>query len=569
MLASIVDARTLFLVACTSAFALATSREVRAMGAVVGSPADAAEITRVRVAVASSGARTSRWVSLHVHGQAGPFAWVVPVGPGTMLDFASDAWLQSLEDATAPRVVPPATPPPPSCSVADGVDVVGDASHGATTRPDAIALASDATGLSSTLAAWGFELPGSLGALVDAGAAQGDRVLALRFAGGAADVDTRTLRLVDEGPASLRFSWTQSTSPLDVTAYAFTTGSAAFGSNPPLRLDPSRILWSASGGSSYAESSGALLAQAPGAWLVDTAGHTPLFDGEAVPGATSVPALALAYFTGAAAYGDAAGVPSGCAQQASSWEASLSPVGIACPGGALGSGDSGDAGTPCQETTAPGDIPADAFRCGGIADDLALALSGLAPGGTWLSRARSAVAPAAFGSDVLVAASAAAAVASVGPVIACSGYEGPCGVGGAGAVDGGEPAPGPAHGGSGSAGGGSPSTGPAFGGAAGAAEAAGAGGATYDDSGGGGCDASGLSDSCASSGSDSTGSDDSSSSNDSCSSQSSGSSDDSSSNDCSIRRGGGARKGRSPTSRVVLFVAAFALAARRRARHRR
>src|ERR1700761_3225622 len=91
---------------------LGGSRDARATGAIVTSPDGASSTTEVRVAVSSTGTRTSRWASIHVHGAATSFAWVVPVKPNAFVDLASDGWLEALEDATAPRVVPPDAAPP-------------------------------------------------------------------------------------------------------------------------------------------------------------------------------------------------------------------------------------------------------------------------------------------------------------------------------------------------------------------------------------------------------------------------------------------------------------------------
>jgi hypothetical protein len=59
------------------------------------------------------------------------------------------------------------------------------------------------------------------------------------------------------------------------------------------------------------------------------------------------------------------------------------------PGGALCSGD----------LVEPGEVSPELLRCGGIADDLALALSDLEPSQAWLTRAVQLVAPDSTGSD--------------------------------------------------------------------------------------------------------------------------------------------------------------------------
>ncbi|HEX3346402.1 MAG TPA: hypothetical protein VHS09_17580, partial [Polyangiaceae bacterium] len=93
-----VATRSLLVTGSLLAVALITGR-AEAMGAIVSAPPGAASTTDVRLAVSSTGARTSRWVSLHVHGSATAFAWVLPVKPSAFVDLTSDAWLESLEDA--------------------------------------------------------------------------------------------------------------------------------------------------------------------------------------------------------------------------------------------------------------------------------------------------------------------------------------------------------------------------------------------------------------------------------------------------------------------------------------
>jgi Uncharacterized protein conserved in bacteria (DUF2330) len=172
-----VDTRTLLLSGCIAAAAL-TSGRAGAMGAIVTSPPGDSSITDVRVAVSSTGTRTSRWVSLHVHGSATAFAWILPVKSSAFVDLASDAWLEALEDATSPRVVPPDAAP--TCG-AGGVETDGDITHAVTTAPDAVATAADEPTLATTLTGWGLPLSADLAPMLDAAAADGDSFVALRY----------------------------------------------------------------------------------------------------------------------------------------------------------------------------------------------------------------------------------------------------------------------------------------------------------------------------------------------------------------------------------------------------
>src|SRR5262245_48684808 len=60
-----------------------------------------------RVAVASANNQSVLWTSLRFEAAAGPVGVVIPVPLGAFLDHSSDAWLEALDVATAPRVLPP------------------------------------------------------------------------------------------------------------------------------------------------------------------------------------------------------------------------------------------------------------------------------------------------------------------------------------------------------------------------------------------------------------------------------------------------------------------------------
>jgi hypothetical protein len=540
----IVRARSFLLAGCLFAAAL-TSGRARAMGAIVSSPPGASSTTEVRIAVSSTGTRTSRWVSLHVHGTATAFAWVVPVKPSAFVDLTSDAWLESLEDATAPRVVPPDVSPP--CG-AGGVEVDGELAHITTTVPDSVATAPDVATLGNTLAGWGITVTGDLAPLLEAAGADGDSFVALLYSGGSADVVTRTVRFVDTGSATVPFALTSASSTVAVTTYVFATGRGTLGTSPPLALDPSLLLWQANGVSTYAPVRDTLLATNAGGWLVESAGHEELFDGEVVPGSESIPAFVPTYFSRAWTYGDASGVPSECSAAATAVATSSSTVAVACPAGDLAR--VGDA--TCEEAPAAGEIDPGDLRCGGIADDLAIALSGMAPGGAWLTRARSVIAPGTSGSNAALSSDPEAL--ATGPVVTCSGYADACG----GSSSGGTPTPpggttssSGGAGGSGSGGttdpGGGSSVGSTVGNVVGAALDASS--STDDGCGGDSSSSDDSGDSCSGDGGgDASGGDD-------CSGDSSP--------DCTI---GHPRGRHGPTSRLLLLVVALAAVARRRGR---
>ncbi len=428
--------------------------DARAMGAVVTSPPSASSATELRVALslgAAAGAgttgvdsgtltRVTRWVSLRVHGDATEFAWVLPVRAGAFVDQASDAWLEALEAASAPRIVPPDVSPP--CGMAGGVDVEGDLVHAPTVPPDAIATAPDAATLATQLAAWGFGLPPDVASAIDAAAAAGDAFVAARFPAASPDVVTRTVRITEDEPSPAAYSL----DALPLAGGGSTTGVTAYilgdtrvgwgapggsGAGDSLALDPSTILWLPDGASTYSSARDALLQAHPRGWLEETAGRGPLFFRTPVPGAAAVAAVTEEYYARASAYGDAALDPATCDGRALAVATSAATVSTACARGALAVIAPA---APCAEGVPSGQIAADALRCGNAADDLALALSGLVPQEAYLTRARSLFAAGTSDGDGLLQP---VANADRGPVLKAAAYSKAC-VG----RDGGEPSPG-------------------------------------------------------------------------------------------------------------------------------
>src|SRR5262245_27880536 len=105
----------------TAATAAAIVGQVREADASGGCYHRAAEtettvVTGHRMAVAVSPVQTVLWDQIEYAGSPSEFAWVLPVRPGARLELATDAWFDTLDAATAARVVAPQLdcPPPPS-----------------------------------------------------------------------------------------------------------------------------------------------------------------------------------------------------------------------------------------------------------------------------------------------------------------------------------------------------------------------------------------------------------------------------------------------------------------------
>jgi hypothetical protein len=337
------------------------------------------DVKSVAVAVSTTPERTTTWLKARFSSTGGTVVWFVPVRGAAAVDVASEAWLEALDLATAPRVGPPRALAAPGCKVATAIETVApEASHPRRPPLEARVLVTGAD-LDAYATTWQLAKdPGftklATGVLDGKGA-----LMALPLATTAGDLETATLRIVGaSGDPGLPLALT-STGPV-VTAFALAASRAVLGAGLPLQLDPARLVWRRDG-SNYAELRASLLGF-PG-FLTESAGHAPLFDGVALPGADVTPSAIETYFDRASTYGDATPQTASCRANARSWGARFETVGMACPRGSLVRvGD-----LPCVEGAGAGELDPREIRCGALSDDLALALTRERPGAMGVTRA--------------------------------------------------------------------------------------------------------------------------------------------------------------------------------------
>jgi hypothetical protein len=530
-----------------ASLAVLSPRGAGAAGAVIGKDGETVRVSTARLAVAIAPGRTVLWAQVGVTGASAGFVWILPVRSGARIDLGSDAWLDALDAATSPVVLPPSAATPNTCDAGLSPQRLPPMTWPRSGLPIATGLFTDLAALEAFVTGGGYAIPAglksALGPVLAASA-----VIASRYATG--DRPVRTLRIVDSGPPLLPFALTGAPEPTtQATAFVIASAGAAAGSDP-LTLDPSSVTWVGDGLSSFVRARADLLDSWQGArWLTESAAPGLLFDGAVIgPGAT-LPAVVAQYFSLAQAYGDAPGDPTACAKAALSGQDDSDPYVAACPVGTLGivPGPS-----PCSNDADGGfagpdsGAPVDALFCGDAADDAALAVGGLAAPGIWVSRIEGIVTQTRA-SDVPLSLSARPLSS---PVVTASGYASSC-----------EQAPfpsftppptfSPPQGPTGSSqqpqqssssSASSSDVGAAAEGCSGAADACGSSQSTDDESDAGG-DCSGDS---------STGSDD------ACSG------DTSSSNDCTTGAHTHRRLGRSPVSRVLMLLVAVLAILRRR-----
>ena len=224
-------------------------RDAGAAGAVIGKEGETVTVSTARVAVATTPGRTASWAQVGVTGASAGFVWILPVRTGARIDLGSDAWLDALDAATSPVVLPPSTATPDTCDAGLSPQRLPPTTSPRSELPGSVGLFTDPVALESFVTGAGYAIPPGLAS-----------ALGPVFAGGAVIASTyatagpvRTLRIVDGGPPLLPFALTGVPgSTTQATAFVMASAGAAAGSSP-LTLDPSRVMWVSDGLSSFVQ----------------------------------------------------------------------------------------------------------------------------------------------------------------------------------------------------------------------------------------------------------------------------------------------------------------------------
>jgi hypothetical protein len=535
-----------FPVAAAAAAVLSFTPDARA-DLLLAPARDGTSVLHEEVATTFGAPRVTRWSRLSVATTHGRFAWLVEVTGPSRVDLAGEAWLSSLETASAARVVPPFGAAPCDASLTPEIarwPIAGTLAYPA----DARILGNDAA-LSDYSKTLGLDASDAT-ATAHSTFSEGGAFVALFFDAGIGTARTPTVRVSGTGGPAIGLGLGAG----HTTSYAIGPAPAAF-SGAPVLVDANALTWGAYGSNYEAVRLQSIIVGGPGNFLVESA--RPSLFMTTIDDAVSVPSVASNYF-GADA----------CGFAAESLDDEPVTVSTTCAAGALATVGF-DA---CDESVSAAEVDAHALRCGG--DDFALALSGAIPSHMFLTRALSygdrdaTIAHASHGTTTEVR-----AARWDSSCVAVGIDHGSAGGGGGGG--------GGSWGGGGNAGGGVDVTGEIDLGAPGPdAEA---------DPSGDSCDGSSAdsssdtsSDTGSSDGCDSSSSDTSSSGGDGCSGDSGGGGGDGCSGgggdlgggggDCSVARRGARAHGRghgrrsSPVSRVVLGAAMVLLFWRRRSR---
>ena len=247
----------------------------------------------MEIAVAITPFGATRWSRLTVGGTAAVM-WLVPARPGAALDWAADAWLGALQDASTPRIRPPTATPP--CGMP------ATPQHGAPWIPTAakkfpraVTVHASEAQVRAHVAARGFDVSGPASARIAEAYGKGYALVSVELDTSGGTVSTPTLRVSDDGAAIVPLALTGNrTTSVRVTAMVIGEGSALLpGAHD---LSGVSLTWGQTGSSFAAERARVIVNGWGDTWLRESASHDILFDGIAVPNAEPIQPLVTGYF---------------------------------------------------------------------------------------------------------------------------------------------------------------------------------------------------------------------------------------------------------------------------------
>jgi hypothetical protein len=398
-------------------------------------------VTGHRMALSISNERTVLWDQIQYSGDPQDFAWVLPVGPGAVLEASSDAWFEALDAVTSTRV----SSPPLFCAGNSGFsgggsdgscsgfgcssDEAGDGSaggedyrldpepddgvdvlHEGTVGPyETVTLhADDGDSLQTWLTDNGYDLPPDIEPVIEAYVEEGADFIALRLAPGQGVRQMTPVRVVTPGASTilpLRMVAAGTGSSVSIVLYVLGEGRYDTQSHAKAEVDLAELRWDwEAKESNWAELREEALAD--GGFLTTYAvadalrAQTQLPSGEVATYRDSIgiaqPDLASLYFAQAGA--NASGTSIACSSAVYSLGTDLE-VAQSCPEGDRG----------C--TLPPGTIDAAVFTCDGH-DDLSAALIGMRPPQVWVTRLEASLPRAALSEDLTLQATFSGEVAN-------------------------------------------------------------------------------------------------------------------------------------------------------------
>jgi hypothetical protein len=310
---------------------------------------------QMRAAVAATPSGSTRWSQVSVPPQKRAM-WLVPARPGAAVDWSEGRFLDALDDATAPRVLPPNAVFP--CPVPFDAERAASWAIMASGKLPSAPVVVKTTAADAT--AWaterGYVFGADVGARIAALYESGWVLLAIELGSSTSNATSATLRVSDDGGAVVPLAITTGAN-VNLTVFAIGAGVASVPGSTD--IEPAALMWGASGSTYETWRRGIVEG---GGWLRESSAHEALFEQTPVPTSTAIRSVASAYFE-----------DSTCAATAWSMRSNTGVVGSTCAPGAAARVPGG---TTC--VASPGAVDPALFACGNKID-LALALSAIAP----------------------------------------------------------------------------------------------------------------------------------------------------------------------------------------------
>ncbi|HEX4515731.1 MAG TPA: DUF2330 domain-containing protein, partial [Polyangiaceae bacterium] len=322
-------------------------------------------ITDHRMAFSISTTQTVLWDQIRYSGDAGTFAWVLPVGQGARVELAQDDWLAALDAVTAPVIEAPVLPA--SCQSVGGSfggggggcgagadnsfspsgtygydsSVAFDSGDGVQVISQQVVGPYEAVTIRSTnggdIAQWltdnGFDIPPNIQPILDAYTNEGLDFIALKLAPNQGVQAMQPVRVITPGAdptLPLRMVSAGIGSSVGITLYVIAEGRYETANFTPLVIDRPKVVWDpVTESSNYSQLFADAVADGKG-WVTESS--------------SAASSLSNAYL-------------SGCTK--------LPPVGVACPASDAGTSEAGAADASTDDAAdadadAAGDADADA-----------------------------------------------------------------------------------------------------------------------------------------------------------------------------------------------------------------
>jgi hypothetical protein len=402
------------LAAAVSVSAVLLPRTADACGGCFAPPKQVTTVTGHRMAFAVSQQQTVLWDQIQYSGAPQDFAWILPVTAGAKVELAHDAFFEALDAVTNPVITGPSAncgtsgvgcgKSSASASAYEGAGGGGEVqvlSQGVVGPYDTVTLqSSDPNALYAWLTVNGYDIPDATRPIIDAYVQGGFDFIALRLAPGQGVQAMQPVRVVTPGAGltlPLRMVAAGVGANVGVTLYVIGEGRYEAQNFPNGVVDATKLTWSgAQSQSNYTTLAAQIMQASGGTWLTEYAGPQLMTlqtdpsqgscysQGGGVSSVYGTPTVSAAYYCQC--------VNDHCA-----------------PGGLPGDASADDAS---PGDASPGDASPEAAGPGCSAtscstfDDLTVALDGMSPSTTWVTRLRTTLPASSLSQDLVLQASA-------------------------------------------------------------------------------------------------------------------------------------------------------------------